>query len=199
MYSSIYREIFKQHNMSKDKNTASAVRSTRECEEGTKLFSSTKIQRAVKEIAEEVTEEFWLMPQTEKPIFIGLMNGGLHFFSDLTRRLPFDAEFVTMMPVLRKSFFSSKKKAKLPPNLPPLFSKTVFLVDDFYDTGVTAQAVKRALEDKGAFRVRIITLLDREGAVKPNISKLTVPKGLWVYGYGLDQQRMNRNLKSIFF
>ena len=58
----------------------------------TELVSKEMIQQTVTELANEISEDFLLKKSALPPIFICILNGSVHFFSDLVRSLTIDSQ-----------------------------------------------------------------------------------------------------------
>ena len=57
-------------------------------DEFVELFSEEQIQKKVKELAAQISEDY----KTTVPIFIGVLNGSFLFMSDLIRYITIDCE-----------------------------------------------------------------------------------------------------------
>ncbi len=84
--------------------------------------------------------------------------------------------------------------------IPPVAGRHVLLVDDILDTGHTLKEGRRLLEEQGARRVRLATLLDkparREVDVTLDFCGFDVPDR-FVVGYGLDARGAYRGLPCV--
>ena len=74
------------------------------------------------------------------------------------------------------------------------------MVEDIIDSGNTLSKLKKYLEEKGAYSVKICTLLDkpsrREVPLKADYCGAEIPDK-FVIGYGLDYDERYRNLPYV--
>jgi len=79
--------------------------------------------------------------------------------------------------------------------------RTVLVVDDILDEGITLAAIRQKLVDMGARRVLAAVLADKEiGRPKPahaDFVGVTVPNR-YVFGFGMDAYGLWRNLPAIY-
>jgi hypoxanthine phosphoribosyltransferase len=79
--------------------------------------------------------------------------------------------------------------------------RTVLVVDDILDEGVTLAAIRARLEEMGARKVYAAVLADKElGRAKParaDFVGVTVPNR-YVFGFGMDAYGLWRNLPAIY-
>lgn len=79
-------------------------------------------------------------------------------------------------------------------------NKTVLLVEDIVDTGLTISRLKDYLYEKGAKCVKICTIFDkldrRKIQVDVDYCGFVIPNE-FVVGYGLDYNNKYRNLKNL--
>lgn len=83
----------------------------------------------------------------------------------------------------------------------PVRGRTVLLLDDILDEGITLQGIRNWLIDEGAADVAISVLLHKQKAIVqpciPDFPALRVPDR-FVYGFGLDLNGLRRNADGIF-
>ncbi|MBI4665507.1 MAG: hypoxanthine phosphoribosyltransferase [Nitrospinae bacterium] len=153
------------------------------------LISEDKIAEKVEELAQKVALELKGQPT----ILVGLLRGSVVFLSDLMRRLYIHGVFpeVDFMAVssYKESLESSGMIEVIQDMRLPVEGKTVLLVDDIADTGLTLSEVKKIIEKKNPAKLLTCVLLDkpsrRKTDLKPDFSAFTVDD-VFVVGYGLD-------------
>jgi hypoxanthine phosphoribosyltransferase len=76
----------------------------------------------------------------------------------------------------------------------------ILVVEDIIDSGNTLSKLKKHLEERGAYSVKICTLLDKPSRrvvdFRADMSLFTIPDQ-FVIGYGLDCAELYRNLPYI--
>ncbi|MCK5877211.1 MAG: hypoxanthine-guanine phosphoribosyltransferase [Candidatus Marithrix sp.] len=83
-----------------------------------------------------------------------------------------------------------------------LENKTILLIDDILDEGITLQAISKYCWDAGAKEVLTAVLVEkqldsRSGLQKADFTGLTVPNR-YVFGYGMDYQEQLRQVPGIY-
>ncbi len=161
------------------------------------LLTREEIERAVKELGERITRDY----AGKEPVMVGILKGAMMFFADLIRHidLPLKTEFMAI-----SSYGSATKTSGVVRILKDLdrdiVGQDVLIVEDIVDSGLTLSYLKRALEDRGAASIRIITLLDKPAHRKVELETdyycFTIPDA-FVVGYGLDYDEKYRNLPDI--
>lgn len=132
-------------------------------------------------------------------VLVGVLDGCLCFLADLARAIAVPCR----IDVLSLSRFApGRARVRVLKDLDlDVTGAEVVLVEDIVDTGLSARYVVRLLEEHGAARVEVCTLLDRP-------SRRIVPLPLryvgheapddFLVGYGLDYAGRYRNLPGIY-
>lgn len=162
------------------------------------LISEDEIKCKVKELADKITRDY----QGEEVLFVGILKGCIHFYSDLTREidLPLTMDFMSISSYGAGT--SSSGEVKLLKDLDKsICGKNVIIVEDIIDSGNTLSYLKRLLSSRQPKSVKICTLLDkperRKVDIEPDYCCFTIPDE-FVFGYGLDVDQMYRGLKNIY-
>lgn len=165
-----------------------------------KLLSSEEIQKRVKELALEITEEH--MGDQVPVVIIGVLNGCFMFYSDFVRNLGVEVE----CDFIRAKSYSGKHQEAiqiLKDIEVDIRDKYVYLIDDFYDSGSTLNVIADFLSNKFPAAISIITLLIRDTSWRPASTPLYYGfeiKDEWVYGYGLDDENnYKRNYTDVWY
>jgi len=183
-----------------------ATRSVRDFElpEGLRpLIARETLHLRVAELGAEVARG--LSPQ-ERPVAVVVLQGAFVFAADLLRNLP--AELGIEIGFLRCESYGARTKSSgrvvllqdLDPGL-DLRGRTVLLIDDILDTGLTLRYLVKLLRARGAKRVSICVLLRRRGAkqrhgVRADFAGFDIGPH-FVVGYGLDHAGKHRNLPDL--
>jgi len=163
------------------------------------LFTQEQIQQRVKELAEEINQEFgW----NEDLVVVGTLMGAALFGSDLIKYLtmPVQLEFIRLSSYGTQTFSSGKVKP-VDLTLPSLENKNVLIVEDIVDTGLTANFILSYIKiQHKAAKVKLAALLDktctRTYPVEPDFVGFEIDDK-FVVGYGLDYMGYFRNLPYI--
>lgn len=158
------------------------------------LITESQIQNRIRELANEIRKDY---KDSSVPTFVCILRGSFMFFSDLIKELEMDlkVEFIQVSSYEDSTVSGNLTFKTIIDKAPE--SNTIFLVDDIIDTGKTFQEVKKFYENLGVKNVKTISLICR------NFSKSKVDYygfeigDEWIFGYGLDLNGLNRNLKEI--
>ncbi|MFR1987717.1 MAG: hypoxanthine phosphoribosyltransferase [Prevotellamassilia sp.] len=165
--------------------------------EFTVSIPEAKIMQRVAEIAAQINADL----EGEKPLFLAVLNGSFVFAADLMRGIttPCEITFVRMASYLGTE--STGKVQELIGLKEDLKGRTVVIVEDIIDSGLTMQNLLTMLEAKQPKEIRIAALLVKPGNLK---IKLDIPyccfeiPNDFIVGYGLDYDGEGRNLRNIY-
>lgn len=156
-----------------------------------------RILREVGRVAREISRDL----EGRNPLLVTVLNGAFMFAADLMRRLtiPCEVSFVKLASYAGTS--STGRVRELVGLNADLTGRTVVVVEDIVDTGLTMRHLLATLRAQGPVDVRVATLL-----LKPD--KLQVPLDIdyvamripndFIVGYGLDYDGLGRNYKDIY-
>jgi hypoxanthine phosphoribosyltransferase len=164
-----------------------------------KIITQQQIQQRIKELADAISQEHRESETTLPPVLICVLNGAMHFFSDLSRAMTINHEidFVRLKSYDKRDNSGGvliTKSLEL-----DLRGKRVYIVDDICDSGTTIMEMLFMVNSHIPASVKVVTLLKRRGGVD-----LTNYCGFelgdeWVVGYGLDDDLgLNRELQDIY-
>ena len=161
------------------------------------LISQQEIFEAVKQLGQRITKDY----EGKSPVFICILKGAVMFFTDLLRQvdLPVTTDFMAI-----SSYGNSTRTSGVVRILKDLdqdvLGKDVLVVEDIVDSGLTLSYIKKALDERGANSVRLVTLLDkpqrRRVELEVDYACFNIPNE-FVVGYGLDYQERYRNLPFV--
>jgi len=160
------------------------------------IFDRADVDRAVDRLAIRISLEL----QDCHPVMVCIMNGGIVVTSDLLERLRFPLELDYVH--LSRYGDATRGGEIVWHSLPKvdLTGRTVLLVDDIFDVGLTLAAAAERLAGLGARDVRTAVLarkrVRREVAIEPDFVGLEVPDR-YVFGRGMDYRGHWRNLPEI--
>ena len=163
------------------------------------LYSKAEVDAALDKMATEISYKL----SHSNPIFLCVVLGGIVPLGNLLPRLDFPLE-VDYVHATRYGAETVGKELtwKVKPAC-SMKGRTVIVVDDILDGGVTLDAIIKYCYEKGAKEVYSAVLVDKEEARLPG----GVPKadfcGLpvgnhYVFGYGMDYKGYLRNAPGIY-
>ena len=160
------------------------------------LITSQQIQEKVTEMAHAIDFKH---TSNDEIVMICVLNGGVMFFSDLVRNMSTDVEFDFMRV---KSYNGQDQgRVQITKDIETdIEGKTVYVVDDFYDTGNTLDSIVEYLFHQNPKTIEVITLLTRDISPLPEYPLYYgfIIKDEWVVGYGMDNNKKERNLDYIY-
>ena len=161
------------------------------------IHSADTVAAAVSRVAREITEKL----RDSNPVLLCVMNGGVTFAGHLMTRLTFPLDF-DYVQVTRygQATTGTTLSWRVEPAI-PLHERTVLVIDDILDEGLTLAAVRERLLQRGADACYTAVLAEKmNGRKKPiqaDFVALTVPDR-FVFGYGMDVRGAWRNLPAIY-
>ncbi len=168
-------------------------------EEADCLADQQTVEQAINRMAVEITTRIG----KQSPLVLCVMNGGLIFCGQLLTKLPFPLE-AGYLHATRYGHETCGGELEWRVALPvDLSGRTVLLVDDILDEGVTLFALADECRSRGAREVLTAVLVDKqhERKVTPgyqaDFTGLSIPDR-FVFGYGLDYDGMWRNAAGIY-
>lgn len=160
------------------------------------MFSEAEIQARVREMAPEVKSRI----DGHDVMVFGLLRGAVFFLVDLIRAIGEPNLELELVQV--SSYVGQKSTGNLEiyGRLPDVRGKTVLLVDDIVDTGLTLYSLQGKLRALGADEVVTAVFLDkaerREVDFVPDFTGFVIPDK-FVVGYGMDCNGGWRCLRDI--
>ncbi len=160
------------------------------------LFTSEQIQNKVAEMAHAIDFKH---TANDDVVMICVLNGGFMFFSDLVKNMSINVE----VDFIRAKSYNGQDQGvvhitkDIETNIE---GKHVYVVDDFYDTGNTLNRILEHLSTQNPKSLEIVTLLTRDISPIPDYPHTTgfMVKDEWVVGYGMDNDKKERNLDYIY-
>jgi hypoxanthine phosphoribosyltransferase len=161
------------------------------------IHSEAAVQSAVAEVASAICERL----ADKYPLVLCVMTGGAVFCGQLLTKLNFPLDFDYLHAT---RYGPETQGGKISWRSAPWTSvkgRSVLVVDDILDEGVTLAAVKESLRRMGAEEVLTAVFADKlNGKDKPvaaDFVGLTVPDR-FVFGFGMDAGGVWRNLPAVY-
>ena len=138
------------------------------------------ILKEVSRVADEINRDL----AGKNPLFLSVLNGSFMFTADLMKRITIPCEI---------SFVNGINE--------DLRGRTIVIVEDIVDTGLTMQRLLETLGTRGPKEIHIATLLVKPEKLKVDLNieyaAMHIPND-FIVGYGLDYDGFGRNYKDIY-
>jgi len=156
-----------------------------------------KIDQSIEQLAQRMNVEL----KDTTPLFLVILNGSFMFAADLLKKItiPCEISFVKLSSYVGTQ--STEQVRELIGFNEEISGRTVIILEDIIDTGITMEKVLDRLERMGAHEVKIATLLFKPSAFQKDFAidyvGIEIPND-FIVGYGLDYDGQGRNLKDIY-
>lgn len=161
------------------------------------IHSAETITAAVSRLAAEITEKLG----DSNPVLLCVMSGGVPFAGHLMTQLQFPLDFDYLHVTRYGQDTAGGALSWRAAPWTPVKGRTVLVVDDILDEGLTLAAVHERMLQLGATACYTAVVADKlNGKSKPiraDFVALTVPDR-FVFGYGMDVRGAWRNLPAIY-
>ncbi|MDD2271201.1 MAG: hypoxanthine-guanine phosphoribosyltransferase [Desulfuromonadaceae bacterium] len=163
------------------------------------LVTEAEVVAAILRVAEEITNEL----KNSNPVFICCMNGGLVFSGQLLTKLVFPLQ-VDYVHATRYGHEINGVALdwKVRPQL-NLQGRTVVLLDDILDEGVTLASIAEYCRQQGASKIMMAVLIEKLHLRKVTPGMRADFTGIevgdrFLFGYGLDYKGYWRNAPGVY-
>jgi len=161
------------------------------------FISKSQIDEAIHKMAASVKEDC----NGEVPIFIGILNGSFMFVADFIRAYNADCEVSFVKLSSYEGTGSLGKVKELIGLTETLEGRTIIILEDIIDTGNTLEEIFNIFRNQKIKELKIATLF-----FKPDVFRKALPidyigisiPDKFIVGYGLDYNRLGRNLADIY-
>ncbi len=158
---------------------------------------SAAILKEVKRMADEINKDL----AEAKPLFLVVLNGAFMFASDLMKELDIECEISFVKLASYQGTGSTGKVKELIGLNEDIKGRTVVVVEDIVDTGITMEQILQSLHALQPKQVKIATFFHKPEALQKALSLdyvgMNIPDN-FIVGYGLDYDGLGRNLKDIY-
>lgn len=156
-----------------------------------------EILKRVSELGAQITKDM----EGKKPLFLAVLNGAFMFASDLLKTIntPCEISFVKLASYEGTSSTGAVKQLiGLSENLR---GRTIVIVEDIIDSGLTMVELLRLLEQFEPAEIKIASLLLKPDNLQVDLDIdyvcFKIPND-FIIGYGLDYDGEARNLRDIY-
>jgi hypoxanthine phosphoribosyltransferase len=164
------------------------------------VLTEAEIRVMVARVAEELRRD---LADVERPLFVGIMKGVYIWMADLLRELSptmnLEMDYIDVSSYVGDS---STGAVTIQRDLKTdLAGRTVIILDEVVDTGLTLRVLKADFERRGAKKVLVAVAVDKrddvnKGGITPDYVGAKVPD-LFLVGYGMDFNNNYRNLPYV--
>ena len=164
-----------------------------------KLASEAEVSNHINNLAGEIIQQF----DGQDPLFVCLLRGGMPFASRLmfaiTEQNPHFNPELDYMTVSSYSDGLTSSEPKMVMDVSyksRIADRPVIILDDMIDKGGTYKFTKRHLEQKGASKVYLAVLAQRELSEPRDVNAdfycFSITSQEWLTGMGLDDPRLGK-------
>lgn len=160
-------------------------------------ISSEKILKEVKRMAEEINSD---LVGTD-PLFLVVLNGAFMFAADLMKQVNIPCEISFVKLASYQGTTTTGKVKNLIGLNEDIKGRTVVVVEDIVDTGITMEQIINSLDIYHPKQIRIATFFHKPEALEKDIHLDYVGMNIandFIVGYGLDYDGFGRNLADVY-
>ena len=166
---------------------------------GEVLIREEEIVERARELGKEISDRH----ESDEVILVGILRGAVMWMTELMKHIDLD---ITIDFMVCSSYGSSTKSSgvvRIDKDLSSdIEGKSVIIVEDIVDSGVTLNYLKGYLEGRKPKSVEICSLLDKPSGRRADIEAdyvgFTVDD-MFIVGYGLDYDQRYRQLPYISY
>jgi hypoxanthine phosphoribosyltransferase len=161
------------------------------------LHSEQEVETSIDKMAQQIN----IALADRNPLLLCVMNGGVVTFGKLLTRLSIPLTIDTINASRYQNLTSGGSIEWLVKPVTSLKGRTVLLVDDILDEGITLQAIYQYCREQGATdvysAVLVDKILDHQKPIAADFVGLKV-ENRYVFGYGMDYKGYLRNAPGIY-
>ena len=162
------------------------------------MIPAAEIDRAVEAVAQRINHDY---ADKETPLFLGILNGSFMFTADLLKRITIPCEISFVKLASYQGVSSTGVIKEVIGINEDLTDRTVVIVEDIVDTGLTMQRLLDTLGTRGPREIHIASLLVKPDKLKVDLNieyvAMNIPND-FIVGYGLDYDGFGRNYPDIY-
>ncbi|MFW5443487.1 MAG: hypoxanthine-guanine phosphoribosyltransferase [Methylococcaceae bacterium] len=161
------------------------------------LHNESEVESAIDKMAENIN----YLLNDRNPVFLCVLNGGVVISGKLLTRLNFPLTFDAINASRYHNETSGGEIQWIQKPETSLKDRTVLIVDDILDQGITLQAISNYCKDQGASSIYTAVLVNKKlECIKPIIADFVglEVEDRYLFGYGLDYKGYLRNAPGIY-
>ena len=156
-----------------------------------------KILESIKVIADRINEDM----KDKNPLFMAVLNGSFIFAADLMRMITIPCQISFVKLASYQGTTSTGKITEVFGVNEDLSGRTIIIVEDIVDTGLTMKRMIESLGTRNPESVHICTLLLKPDKLQVDLdieyAAMEIPND-FIVGYGLDYDQEGRGLRDIY-
>lgn len=161
------------------------------------LITKEEIEKRTAELAAEISRDY----KGKKLIMICVLTGAMVFFADLIRKIEIPLEVDTIVASSYGAGMTTSGSVRISKDIKyDISGKSVILVEDIIDTGVTLKTLTQMLATRVPESLKVCSLLDKPSRRRVDFEGdyvgFKIPDE-FVVGYGLDYAEQYRNLPEV--
>jgi len=162
------------------------------------LYSQSEVEAALDRLAADIKRAIG----DQDPLLVCVMTGGMVPASELFTRLDFPVQLDYLHATRYVGTRGGSELKWITPPSQSLQGKTVLVVDDILDEGLTLAAILEYCREQGAKAVYSAVLVEKQhdrksGSLRADFVGLPV-EDRYVFGYGMDYHGYLRNVTGIY-
>ncbi|MBA3904213.1 MAG: hypoxanthine-guanine phosphoribosyltransferase [Rhodocyclaceae bacterium] len=175
----------------------SAAEAQRILQEADLVCAEAEVAAAVRRVADEITAVLG----GAHPLVLSVMGGAVIFTGQLLPLLRFPLDFDYLHVTRYGDTTTGGELSWIVPPRAEVQGRTVLVVDDILDEGITLAAIKKRILESGAAACYTAVFAEKElGHAKPIAADFTgvhLPNR-YVFGFGMDVKGAWRNLPAVY-
>lgn len=160
-------------------------------------ITESQILEKIKVVADRINADM----AGKNPLFMAVLNGSFIFAADLLRMITIECEISFVKLASYQGTTSSGKVQEVIGINEDLTGRTVIIVEDIVETGLTIKRMKEQLGTRNPESVHVCTLLLKPERLQTQLdieyAVMEIPND-FIVGYGLDYDHQGRNLRDIY-
>ncbi len=167
-----------------------------------KTFEIYITYEKIRSVVEKMADKMNIDLAHKKPLFICILNGSFMFAAELFKRIELLETEISFVKLA--SYHGDKTSGEVKQLIglnEDIEGRTVVILEDIVDTGITIESILEQLRKLNPREVKIATLLLKPDALQKDVQLdyvgLEIPND-FIVGYGLDYDGYGRNLLDIY-
>lgn len=160
------------------------------------LVNAEQLSDALDAVAKNIIADL----KDKNPVVLCVMTGGVIPTGHLLTRLTFPLQIDYIHATRYRGETSGGTLHWLQEPTFSLEGRTVLIIDDIFDEGITLMEIARYCEEKGAAEVKSMVMVnklhDRKAEYQPDYIGIDV-EDRYLFGFGMDYKNYLRNLNAI--